>query len=180
MKNFTIITGIATLISFVIGMKDILPEYSVYVNNVSYILLGLVIGSVISLYEKSEIQIYRFKSTHMFVYIFYIVVAIITLLLIITKDGLEMKVLGSIGTFIFITLFFLKPLLIEGSGVTITERIALSDFHANKGNYSEAIWHLNQVKNNLNEDDDRINSLDRKISELKKKQISNNELLIET
>lgn len=178
MKHFTIITGIATLISFVISMKDILPTYSVYVNNVSYILLGLVVGSVISLYEKSEIQIYRFKSTHMFVYVFYIVVAAITLILILTKDGLEMKVLGSIGTFIFLTLFFLKPLLNEGS-VTITERITLSDIHAKKGNYSEAIWHLKEVKDILNESDDRIESLESKISELKQKQISNTELLNE-
>ncbi|WP_157352836.1 hypothetical protein [Aliarcobacter butzleri] len=83
MNYFAIITGIATLISFVISFKEILPEYSIYINNISYILLGLVIGNIISIFDKSKIQVYHFKSSHIFVYSFYFVLAIVTLVLLL-------------------------------------------------------------------------------------------------
>lgn len=174
MNYFAIITGIATLISFVISFKEILPEYSIYINNISYILLGLVIGNIISIFDKSKIQVYHFKSSHIFVYSFYFVLAIVTLVLLLTTNGLELKILGSIGTFIFITFFFLIPLLKE-QGITITERIILSDIHAKKGNYSESIYHLQEAKDRLSDNDTRQGGIESKILELKNKQIENSE-----
>lgn len=175
MKYFAILTGFATLISFVISLKDILPDYTIYVENISYILLGLFIGNIIAFFDKSKIQIYKFKSSHIFVYSFYFILAVVTLVLILAKEGLELKVLGSMGTFIFITFFFLIDLL-KDQGITMTERITLADIHAKKGNYSEAIWHLNDVKNKINENDTRYKDINRKIIELKQKQISNEEI----
>jgi hypothetical protein len=170
MKLFTLITGIMTVISFALSIKEFVPEYAVYVNNVSYILLGLVMGSTISLFDKAKVQIYRLKSSHIFVYSFYAVIGIVTLVLVIMKDGLELEVLGSVGTFIIITLFFLKPLLDE-QGVTITERILLSDIHVEKGNFSEAIWHLNLAKEKMESGDSRADSLEIKIGKLKQLQV---------
>ena len=178
MKLFTIITGIITIVSFAASIEGLIPEYSMYLNNISYILLGLVAGNVIGLFDKAKFEIYRFKSSHVFVYAFYVAIAVVTLVLIMTKEGLEIKVLGSIGTFIVITLFFLKPLLDE-QGVTITERMILSDIHKEKGNYSQAIWHLALAKDGMSSEDSRKELLDKKIATLKEKQVLGAELKVD-
>ncbi|WP_148624729.1 hypothetical protein [Aliarcobacter cryaerophilus] len=175
MNYFTIITGIATLISFVISFKEILPEYSIYINNISYILLGLVIGNIISIFDKSKIKIYNFKSSHIFVYSFYFILSIVTFVLILTTNDLELKILGSIGTFIFVTFFFLIPLL-KDQNITITERIILSDAHKENGNYSEAIYHLQNAKDILSDNDIRKDKIENRILALKNKQIENSEI----
>lgn len=135
MKIFTIITGLITILSFVIQMNDIFPNYNDTFEKISFILLGTLVGLIISFFEKNKIKIKKLSSQQIFAYIFYIIIGIafiIVLLSILMTDNKEkittlQTVLGSLGTFTFISFFFVLRMFSSGNDLYIDEKIALAE-----------------------------------------------------
>jgi hypothetical protein len=171
MNLFTIIVGIIWIISFVFWFKDLFPEYTIYILYTGFIAIGLCLWLIISFFTKSvTVKIYWFRSNHLFVYLFYWFIWFIIILLLFLQPDKLFEILWSIAFFVIISLRILLWLLRDDSP-TISERKYLADKYEKEENYSEAIWQYNKILAAISSDDERIDSVKSKISELKKKHL---------
>lgn len=180
MKIFAIITGVITLISFVIQMNDIFPKYEQTFDRLSFVFLGILVGQLISFFDKNKIKIKKLSGQQIFAYIFYGIVGIafiIVLLSILMTDNKEkistlQTVLGSLGTFTFISFFFVLKMFSTGTGLYIDEKIALAERYFIEKNFSRSLHFYMDLQEGLDEEDVRLEQVTKRIKEIQLEQVS--------
>lgn len=171
MNAFSIVTGIVGTIGVFLWFKDAFPQYSQYLLYGGFICLGLVIGLIISLFHKKvEIKSYKLTFNHVFVYGFYLFMALFIVILLFVQPTYFLQIISGIAIFILISFNHLLS-LVRQPWVSITERVILANEYEKQWNYSEVIYQYGKIIESLDEKDERIESIKQKLSLFKSKQL---------
>lgn len=179
MRIFTIIIGVITLLSFAIQLSEALPDYQNIVEKISYILLGVLAGLIFSLFDKIKIKIKKVTNYQLFAYVFYIFIGLIIIIvlvsIVLTEDTEKITtlktILGSIGTFTFVSFFFVLKLISRDDGLNIDERIVLAEKYFEEENYSRSLHFYFGLQDLLDEEDTRLDFINDRVEEIKEIQV---------
>ncbi|MGO2354987.1 MAG: hypothetical protein ACTH58_09640 [Marinomonas foliarum] len=170
MDYFTYITGIATLIGFVLQIFDALPTYRSHRQKAFYLLLGLFLGSLVTAFDGSKI-IFSFEITGLALLVSMIGTIIFWSLYVAMKSHREeFFAVSGVGTFVLIVVLAfgtISPPSNERARLTISELSQLSEISLTQGNYERAIKHQEAVLSKLKKNDVRYTAVKEKIEKIK-------------
>lgn len=186
LNYFTYITGIASLLGFILQVFDVFPKHAQFRKSLFLVVLGIFIGSILNAIDASKIE-FTFKvSGYVLLLSVFIVVIVGFLIAGAMTDDTERRgemfgVAGAGFAAFFLVLFFgfLFTLLPERSHysendisiLTTNELISLSDYSKSKGDIEREIFHLETIKNRFDKNDERYIKIEERIKQEKSIQI---------
>jgi hypothetical protein len=183
---FTWITGIATLLGFLLQVRDVLPKYRETRKALLLVTLGIFIGTIIGSLQRVSIQ-FNMPITGFSLLIGFmgILLAVLVLIGVFTNDTRrreDVLPIAGVGTVVFIFVLFFGYLLTsidiaphtetQRKAIAIDELLLLVDVNVEKRNIDRAIMLLEQTKGRLQETDPRYAVIESRIEALKKEQVS--------
>lgn len=185
MQYFTIISGVASILGFILTVANIFPTQTKVRNYITIFAIGSFIGSFVGSIKNININ-FPTNPLGTGILLFYILSLIglfaIVLAAIFSNDKEKRSEFLSIvgdgfGLLVFVGMFIL---LFSGifmgatedakSAVSLDELLVLSDANVNKGNLDRAMKQLEMFSNRCASDDPRKEATVKKIEELKNQQ----------
>ena len=185
LSNFTIVTGLASLLGFVIQLADLFPRHQDLRTITVTLVCGVFLGSLFSAFDASNIS-FSFTITPYVLLVGSIVMALLIVLLtaVFSYDRSKRGEMYGVLSFGALFLFFMliagsipsidhegDRIRNEKSGLSISELLKLSDISLDSGNYDRALMHLETVKRRLEETDSRHAKIIARIKEVKELQL---------
>ena len=184
MNTFTIVTGIITLLGFVIQIRGMFPEYRRYYTPATIFMLGITIGFGLSSITATNVYLPdNITARNLFGFGLFggtgllIFLCFSASLFIKDKDRTsELSTIGSAvsGFFLFLLIFFSSSFFPKPSVnyLTFDEQMELVNSSIKKENYHRALILIEDQKKQLDKTDSRIPALDKIISKLHSSQVS--------
>ncbi|WP_423141500.1 hypothetical protein ACOYW6_11750 [Parablastomonas sp. CN1-191] len=183
--NFTLITGIASLIGFAIQIFDVFPTFARFRRDALLLAVGLFIGSFVSGLSRSQVTIdLRSLQSVTPMQMLIGAVALVTAFLLISArfqansdHRQETYAVGFCGAGLIVALL-IGYSIYNSDGydqrkeLSLDEKLILVQHSRATGNYDRALDILQKAKNGLDSGDERIKSIDRQIDEVTKQQVS--------
>lgn len=172
MEAFAIITGVVTLISFLLQIWTKIPKYKAYLTAATWFLFGMTAGVGIASLSGTSIHIPRSFTPNNLVGIGLfagsglLIVSCFAASIFITDSARrsEATKIGSAvsGFLVFLLMFFRASFFPPESGpyLTYDEHIECAIVAANKGNFERSLELLRDAKSLLSIGDDRRTKLD--------------------
>lgn len=183
---FIYITGVVSFTGLVLQIFNVFQRYKNIRNSISFILLGVFVGSIISKFEPNTIKFNIAIDGYMIVVTLFIIVILTSLVVgLINRNKIRKKELFTVSgiafAFFLIILFFgsiptlekheLEMKKLEMNNLSIEELIYIADENEKKHNLDRAIIHLEMIKSRLKQDDPRYEVVDERIKKVKLKQV---------
>ena len=169
---WSIITGIVSIISFLIAINDRFQEWKKYLWYIGFTFVGISIGLLLSSVEKIAINIDT-KQALYFLLFFGLVIVLGMIVYLLIKKGQDL--LGYVVFLIFLTMGLpkLNDLVKSDNSINQQEIIFLAKHYENKKAYEKSIefWELYKEKSKTTLNDSIKGIVDSKIDELRKKQL---------
>lgn len=186
MNYFIYITGLASLMGFVLQIFNVFQKYKASRNAISFILFGVFIGSIISKFEPNTIKFDIAVNGYIILLALFITVILTTLVIgFLTNKKTRKTELFTVSTVAFV--FFLIILFagsittseqheldmkkMETGNPNIEELIHIANLNENNHNLDRAIIHLEMIKTRLKRDDPRYGVIEERIRKLKIEQV---------
>ncbi len=178
---FTYITGIATLLGFVLQFRDVFPAHRELRKNVVLVIMGVFVGTLLGALQRVSITVAAPLTW------FPILVAALLLILFIILVGALFAQENERRKQLYIAFgWFLTAILLvllvgnmltrkwpkETQSLSTDEILILVDSNVSKGNYDAAIHWLECIRDRVSRRDPRFTSATRRIDELKQKQLA--------
>ena len=183
MTAFTIITGVVTLLGFILQIRGSFPEYQRYFSVATSFLLGLTVGGGMAGIAGAQIYIPEtitarnlfgfglFGGTGLLIFVCFAG----SLFIDDEKRRSEVAKIGSAvsGFFIFILLFFLSSLFpTQGKNyLTFDEQMQLINSAVIQKNYDRALILIEDQRRYLPQEDTRVAALEHLATEIRSKQV---------
>ena len=181
---FTYVTGIATLLGLILQLKDSFPEHRETRKTIFLLVIGIFMGSVIASLKGVKVEFgATISSFEVIGAIFIVVLATAAIVATFTKEAnrrydlFRFLIFGTVA--LFMLLFVGNVSGIESNRddrnrkrVSIEELMELSELNTSRGNFERALMFLDEVKNRLPRQDERISQIDNRIQYIKQKQIA--------
>jgi len=182
--TFSLITGVATLLGFMLQVRDIFPEHRESRKNLLILISGIFIGTVLGGLQNITVQYNVPLTGHtLLVGFISIVLGVLVIVGALSTESTKRDDLFSItGVGVFVLMLILMFGGSTGSTgersnriLTADELMMLVDINTEKGNIDRSIFLLQQIKAKLKNDDPRNAVLNNKIILLKNKQVGTTE-----
>jgi hypothetical protein len=187
MTTFTIITGIVTLLGFLIQLRDIFPAHREARKTFVILLAGIFLGILVSAINGARLEIGRVSGP---VGITVAVIMFCILLFALThgvrsitartaqdrSEALSLVGGGMVTLVIWLFIGFLTfsmPDVDPARNLTVDETLALVAIHEKAGNFDRAIFLARELKVSLVLDDPRRKDIDKLLSNLTAEEFSN-------
>lgn len=186
MPLFTYITGLISILGFLLQIRDVFPQHREIRKALLYLVTGIFLGSILGSLQSVNVVID--SPQHPLLLIAYVALAIIATVLtlaaiaalMVTDDNKRRSLHEFIGNGFaaFVLLGFLTGLgqglgdKASSNDITFDELITLSRNHTEQKNYGRAIALIELAKGNLPQIDIRHQLLLNQLNELKKTQVS--------
>jgi hypothetical protein len=183
MDTFAWVTGIASLISFGIQIFDLFPKYKEARHGVLFFSAGLFLGSLLNAVEPSSIKI----QVHLTGFVLLIsalttILGGLVLVAAFTSDSdkrATLLVVSGLGLIPYVFILFIGSLITGAvdnprnatQKITATELFYLSEKAIEHKDYERAITHLETAQSRMPSYDERSESIDKKIQEIKQLEI---------
>ncbi len=178
---FTYITGIATLLGFVLQFRDVFPDHRELRKTVVLVIMGVFAGTLLGALQRVNVTVATPLTW------FPVLVAALLLILFIILVGAlfaqekerRKELYIAFGWFLVAVLFVLligplvtRELPKETQSLSTDELLILVDSNLSKGNYDAAIRWLECIRDRVSRQDPRFESATKRIDELKQKQLA--------
>lgn len=156
---FIYITGVAALAGFVLQIFNVFQGYKNIRNSISFILLGVFVGSIISKFEPNTIKFNIAIDGYMIIVTLFIIVILTSLVVgLINRNKIRKKELftvSGIALTVFLIILFAGSLPVpekhelEMRNLSIEELIYVADKNEKKHNLERAIIHLEMIQGTM-------------------------------
>lgn len=186
LNYFTYITGVASLLGFILQIFDIFPKHAGVRKSLFLFIFGIFIGTTLNALDASKIEI-SFKLSGYVLLVSVLLAVVIGFLVVgsMMEDSdrrVELFTISGVGTFAFFVILFFGFLLTafssdgvspnaEKARLTTNELIELADAAKEKGDYDRELMHLETLQNRFLSDDVRYKKIEERITQEKSKQI---------
>jgi hypothetical protein len=182
MKILSFVSAILGIIGFTFQMYDVFPRYQDFLLKISYVLLGLFIGTIISYFNKNQIRITSLTAIQTFAYALFSILGAAFIALVSTmiisenKDKISVvqTVLFWLAGFTLLALSVMaKGFSIDHDPTTFDEKLMLARHYKAQNNFGKSIYYFRKALQSLEEADERKTGLQSIIEALKADQIAN-------
>lgn len=159
------ISLVISVSSFILKLTDVFPEHKEILKIVSLIFFGVVIGVLISRFTKDEVEFKEFSLRDFFPYFYYglLCAVFLVILFFMIQINDESKVntltswLSAIGGFIVFSIILnFHNIFSVRKGISIDDKFILAESYKNEKNYSRSLYFYESIKDNLDDEDIRI------------------------
>ena len=178
---FTYITGIATLLGFVLQFRDVFPEHRELRKKVVLVIMGVFVGTLLGALQRVNVTVAAPLT-----WFPVLVGALLLMLFIILLGALfaqekerRKELYIAFGWLLVAVLIVLlvgwlatRESLKETKSLSTDELLILVDSNVSKGNYDAAIRWLECIRDRVSRLDQRFESATERIDELKRKQLA--------
>jgi hypothetical protein len=182
MRYFTLITGIASIISLAIQLFDLFPQFRRQRQAFLLVISGIFIGSVIRGINISPVQI-SFQPSGFSLLIGFIAIAVTAVLITAasSKDRvkrMELYAAAGVGALLLALILFFGSMVEatkqSGSGIdrehlTLSELSVLADRAESQGDLDRAVSYLEAIASKMDPKDEDVFKIRDRIKELKGK-----------
>jgi len=181
-QYFTYITGILTIVAFLLQLRDVFPKHREARKSILLIAFGVFLGSVIGSIDRIEIKMETAIHPVSLVLVVFLAIlvfgAVVTAFVAVqTENGEKRNELynlsgGIVGVFFFVLLatgasFGLSGVEEEQKSLSAQELIELSNLHMRIGNYEKSLAYLDKLKFSFRMDDPRRQRAEEEIERVK-------------
>lgn len=181
MDFFTYFVGALTIVGFILQVVGILKKIKTTRNILTLIFLGMFIGSLISSFNKSKIQIDVTINLLLILEIIFFLITLISVIISYHSDeGGKKEITNTVSLISFIVFIFMLTIgnLVtsdidnEKNKINQQELIVLSKYNIEKQDIERSIGYLEILKNRFNKKDTIRSKIENQIDSLKLIQIN--------
>ncbi len=176
-RYFTYITGVATLLAFIIQVRDIFPKHretrKVILFLAAGIFLGSIFGGINSFEIKLEAEIHPVKLL-LLIFLPIISISIVALLVVAVSSPDHQKrgelyplIGGTVVFFVWVLMMAADPEFPEQ--LTNRELLSLTSHHLESQNYETALKYLKRLQYRYDNNDPRRKEIVKQIENVKEK-----------
>jgi hypothetical protein len=177
---FTYVTGIATLLGFVLQIRDVFPEHRELRKSIVLVIMGIFVGTLLGTLQRINVTIVAPLTW------FPVLVAVLLLILFVILVGALFAQENQRRKQLYIAFsWFLIAVLVvllvgtlitrespkDTESLSVDELLILVDSNVSRGNYDAAIRWLEFIRAKVSMNDPRSHSAAKRIVELKQKQL---------
>lgn len=181
MDFFTYFVGALTIVGFILQVVGILKKIKTTRNILTLIFLGMFIGSLISSFNKSKIQIDVTINLVLILEIVFLFIALISIIISYHSDNDSKKEITNLVALVSFVVFM--AILVFGNlvksdidneknKINQQELMMLSKYNLEKQDFERSIGYLEILKNRFTDKDIRRNKIENQIDSLKLIQIN--------
>jgi len=182
-EYFAYITGVVTIVAFVIQIRDIFPKYREETKSALYIAFGVFLGTLITFFDKVQVKTQVDLHPVQVILIALLVILLISGVLILFSAVLCQDprkrdefygVAGALVIVFFVSLVatgfsFLPGPVQREPEFTEQELIAAINHNVSINDYARALSMLKQLRSRFPQGDPRRSQVDNRIEEIKKR-----------
>ena len=181
MKTLSFLSAIFGIISFVLDMYEVFPHYQDTFEKLTFVLLGVFLGSAIAYFNKNQVKITNLTSAQSFVYLIFIAIGIgfiiVLRTIVITENKDKISALQSVllcmAIFTFICMNALgSAVSVDHDPTSLDEKLLLAKHYEAKKMYGKSVYFYTKAFESLQEGDERKNSIQAKLERLKLEQVA--------
>jgi drug/metabolite transporter (DMT)-like permease len=173
---FAYITGIASFLGFILQIFDVFPRHAGLRKSVFLLVLGMFIGTLLNAINALNLEFnIKISGYTLLVSVFFLAIIGFLIAGALMRDPhrrQELFAIAGVGFAVFIVVLFIGFLMtgnlnsptIEKTRLTISELLELADSSENMGDFDRALMHLETVKSRLEQDDSRMEKIEKRIS----------------
>jgi len=189
MDTFTLVTGLASLFGFAIQAFDLFPQLGRARQTVFLILVGVFLGSLLRAIDPSSVKLnLQVSGFTILVAIFLTIVIGFLIAAAFSKDTIrrgEFYNIATVGSFIFFVFLVIggivtyggiktsseETISLEKEKITTSELSTLVEQALQHKDFERAIMHLRTIKSRLDQNDERVKSIQEKIKQIQLEEI---------